>query len=281
MQWRYADCGSGHAHHAVGVSELREAVPCVLHPGPPPGLHVCGRTPPVMPADRTGVRAHFLAVVGQTPTDLRGAEQLCAACLATLPVRRVGISVISGDEGHEFLCASDSVAERMEWAQIALGEGPAVAAFMTGGPVSTPDASAPDPRWPLLAREAEAAEAGSVYALPLQLGAIRVGVLSLYLDAGTQLSTSDFGDAIAIADLVTSLLLASGTTEEPDPLDHWWVQPQSSREIHQATGMVVAQLGVEPAEALVRLRAHAYAVGRSATDVARDILDRRLRLDGD
>ena len=55
----------------------------------------------------------------------------------------------------------------------------------------------------------------------------------------------------------------------------------SRAEVSQATGMLVAQLGVEPAEALVRLRAHAYATGRSATDVARDILDRRLRLDAD
>jgi hypothetical protein len=37
--------------------------------------------------------------------------------------------------------------------------------------------------------------------------------------------------------------------------------------------------GPEPAVALVRLRAHAYATGRRATDVARDILDRRLRLE--
>jgi hypothetical protein len=51
--------------------------------------------------------------------------------------------------------------------------------------------------------------------------------------------------------------------------------------VSQATGMLVAQLGVEPAEALVRLRAHAYATNRSATDVARDILDRQLRLDAD
>ena len=54
----------------------------------------------------------------------------------------------------------------------------------------------------------------------------------------------------------------------------------SRAEVSQATGMLVAQLEVEPAEALVRLRAHAYATGRSATDVARDILDRRLRLRG-
>jgi hypothetical protein len=45
--------------------------------------------------------------------------------------------------------------------------------------------------------------------------------------------------------------------------------------------MLVAQLGVEPAEALVRLRAQAYATNRSATEVARDILDRRLRLEAD
>jgi hypothetical protein len=45
--------------------------------------------------------------------------------------------------------------------------------------------------------------------------------------------------------------------------------------------MLVAQLGVEPAEALVRLRAYAYSTGRSATDVARDILDRRLKLAAD
>ena len=38
---------------------------------------------------------------------------------------------------------------------------------------------------------------------------------------------------------------------------------------------------VEPAGALVRLRAHAVATGRSATDVACDILDRRLRLEAD
>jgi hypothetical protein len=42
--------------------------------------------------------------------------------------------------------------------------------------------------------------------------------------------------------------------------------------------MLVAQVEVEPAAALVRLRAHAFATGRSATDVACDILDRRLRL---
>jgi AmiR/NasT family two-component response regulator len=68
-----------------------------------------------------------------------------------------------------------------------------------------------------------------------------------------------------------------------DPSQQCWAELNSlSRaEVSQATGMLVAQLGVEPTEALVRLRAHAYATGRTATDVARDILDRRLKLEAD
>ena len=68
-----------------------------------------------------------------------------------------------------------------------------------------------------------------------------------------------------------------------DPTSTAWAELHtlSRAEVSQATGMLVAQLDVDPVEALVRLRAHAYATGRSATEVARDILDRRLRLDAD
>ncbi|MDT3442394.1 GAF and ANTAR domain-containing protein [Pseudofrankia sp. BMG5.37] len=52
-------------------------------------------------------------------------------------------------------------------------------------------------------------------------------------------------------------------------------------EIHQATGMVMAQLGVSAQEALVRLRALARARGQIADETARDIVARRLRLGGD
>lgn len=231
--------------------------------------------------DRTGIGARFLTAVGRAPADARGAEQICLACLTTLPVHRVGISVISGDDRLEFLCASDDIAERMEWAQIALGEGPAVESFTTGGPIFTADAAAPDTRWPLLSRQPEAADARSVYALPLQIGAIRVGALSLYPAPGTRLGNRDFADALAVADLVTSLLLAPGTTAEPNPLGHWWMQPQSSREIHQATGMVVAQLDVTVREAYARLQGYAFAHSRGLDDVAADVVHRGLRIDTD
>ena len=45
--------------------------------------------------------------------------------------------------------------------------------------------------------------------------------------------------------------------------------------------MLMVQLGVPMGEAFARLRAYAYAHDRRLADVARDIVARRLRLQGD
>jgi AmiR/NasT family two-component response regulator len=52
-------------------------------------------------------------------------------------------------------------------------------------------------------------------------------------------------------------------------------------EIHQATGMVLAQLGVSAQDALARMRAYAFAEQRLLSDVARDVVSRRLRFTQD
>jgi hypothetical protein len=65
-----------------------------------------------------------------------------------------------------------------------------------------------------------------------------------------------------------------------DPDSNSWTELSAltRTEVNQATGMLVAHLNVKPAQALMRLRAHAYATDRTPTDVARDILAHRLRL---
>lgn len=103
-----------------------------------------------------------------------------------------------------------------------------------------------------------------MYALPLQVGAIKVGVLDLYRDAEEPLSSADFSDAVEIAELVTATL------------GPWWDQPLSTREVHQATGMIIAQLGVDAGEAYVRLQAYAFAHRHLIREVAYDVVERRL-----
>lgn len=229
-------------------------------------------------ADPTDLRARFLAAIGAAGNDVDAPQRLCRACLAVLPVQRVSITICATDGVHELLGASDEIAERMEWAQLTLGEGPGLDAV---APIVVHDVAAAASPWPLFAKEAAAAGVGLMCALPLQLGAIRVGVLSLYLPVQAEFGPQDFDDAIVIADLVTSTLISGGGTSLLDPLDHWWEQPQAAREIHQATGMLVAQLGVGAREAYVRMRAYSFAHGRLLGDVARDIVHGGLRIGDD
>jgi hypothetical protein len=90
--------------------------------------------------------------------------------------------------------------------------------------------------------------------------------------------------AAELAQLPLLDLLADGLRDpsHESGSDAWTELHRLTRvEVSQATGMLIDQLDVDAAEALVRLRANAYATNRSATDVARDILDNGLRLEID
>jgi hypothetical protein len=197
-----------------------------------------------------------------------------------LPIARAAIAVQVDDSGLEVLCATDQIAERVEWTQITLGEGPGVDAVATGSPMIVADLSNPRSQWPNFTAEAVKSGVGALYAFPLVVGAITVGVLDLYRDDPEPLSAGDFADAAAVTELVTAILLTVGRTGRiTEPLGPWWDQPLSTREVHQATGMIIAQLGVTAHEAFVRMQGFAYSNGRMLSDVARAVVHRELRFD--
>ena len=49
--------------------------------------------------------------------------------------------------------------------------------------------------------------------------------------------------------------------------------------IHQATGMIAAQLNNTTSNALARLRAAAFASGGPMYEIAQDVVEQRMRLD--
>jgi hypothetical protein len=49
--------------------------------------------------------------------------------------------------------------------------------------------------------------------------------------------------------------------------------------IHQATGMIAARLDETMSNALARLRAASFGSGRSMYDIAKDVVERRVRFD--
>ena len=232
--------------------------------------------------DSMAAKSRFLAAIEEVRDRNDGAGRLCVACLLALPVRWAGIVIKVPGIGLEVLSASDHVAEQVEWTQITLGEGPAVDAIARGVPQSQPDLAQARGVWPVFLPEIARFGIGGVFAIPLQIGAIKVGALDLYSEAHAPLGAPEFADAVAISELVTALLLnLDGDGQMPGSLGPWWNQPLSTREVHQATGMVMAQLGTDARSAYVRLQAFAFGNRRLLGDVARDVVERRLRFHPD
>jgi hypothetical protein len=198
------------------------------------------------------------------------------------------LSVASGAEVGHLMRVTDELSELLAELQLTLGEGPSLDASVSGGPVLASDLAAAEwpGRWPGFAPAARQAGAAAVFVLPLQMGAIRVGMLGLYRDRPGPLSTFQLGDALVLADTATLLLLdaqdqADGGTAGTGPGGQPADLALHRAEIDQATGMLTEQLGTTIADAFVRLRAYAYARDLRLLDVAHDIVSRRLRLQPD
>jgi len=210
------------------------------------------------------------------------AGALCRAAVARLGVSGTVLTVdISG--WPEVKYATDALGERLTELQVTVGEGPAVDVRRGGGPALVADLDAPSSqaRWPLFAPLAVEAGAGSLFALPLCVGAIRVGVLSLYRIEAGPLDNVTLTDSLAFAELALRLLLdeqaelntAGGVAED--------ILPLHNPRVHQATGMVAAQLDVGMADAFVHLRARAFAEQVPLGDLAAEVVARRLRFGRD
>jgi hypothetical protein len=211
----------------------------------------------------------------------------CAAAVTAAGVSGAGLTVMTRTDSGRVVCVTDDVSARVEELQLTLGEGPCVDAYSTGAPVLSADLADRDVlrRWPAFAPAAKHVGAAAIYAFPLQMGAVRLGVMDLYRREPRSLASGELRDALVLAETATLLLLGR---EAADPDDASEVQggllgerEGYRAEIDQATGMVSVQLGVGVEEAFLRLRAHAYAQDRALTDVARDVVGRRLRFPPD
>jgi hypothetical protein len=230
---------------------------------------------PMADADR---RARILTLLGVHGP---GVDRLCAACVAGLPgITGAAVVVMTTLPASGTRFFSDDIGARLEESQFALGEGPCVDAFDGGRPVLVPDITDREYvlRWPAFSVAAVAAGASAIFAFPLQIGAIRIGVLDLYRDHPGVLEDGEIADALVFADTVTLLLLAEHHIDEADLVGES-ARFEHRAVIHQATGMVLAQTGGTITEAFDRLRARAYAEDRPLAEVAVDVVDRHLRFD--
>ena len=224
----------------------------------------------------------LLAIAPDLEDDHALAAQFCRECVAGLDVDGAAMSRYTASPLRETIYVTDATARLLEDLQFTLGEGACVEAAGTGRPVLVPDLNdtADTSGWPIFAAAAiEQAGVGAVFALPLQWGSINLGVLDLYRRVPGSMRPAQLRDLMRAGDIAALMML--GVRTAGDGEDGWGPSWGGRAEIHQATGMVTAQLEVSPGDALARMRAYAFAEHRLLGDVAHDVVARRLRFTED
>lgn len=206
------------------------------------------------------------------------AHGLCLAAVAVLEVDAAAVTLRSTAQTQDLLGISGSWAAKLVDVQYSLGEGPGVEAFRVGAPVLIADLSAEQDRWPMFGTAALATGVGAMFAFPLQVGGIRLGLMELFRRRPGGLPAGKLTDALLLAALAIDAILDDAQAAEREGQD-WPHGPGSYQDVNVATGMVAAQLRISLNDAFARLRGHAFAQNRSVLQVARDVLARTISLD--
>ncbi len=202
---------------------------------------------------------------------------LCAAFMTQLPVSGALLSIVDRNGHRATVSATESVAARWDELELELGTGPLRDAMTDSAPQLIPDVAASSIN-PVIGAHFERLGIRALFAFPLTMGAATVGVAGLYRSRAGALTAESVSTALRLAKSVTipavrEALAMAARDGEPNTLDSG---PGLRREVHQATGMISAQLDISTSEAFARLRAYAIATERSITAVSREVVDRVL-----
>jgi hypothetical protein len=218
--------------------------------------------------------------LGATARHLRA---LCRVAARILPARAVAVTLMTERGPTGIVAALDEESEVVEELQFIVGEGPAWESFQTRAPILATDVRGDAAlRWPGYSAALDPYGVRAAFSFPLQMGSARLGVLDIYRERPGALDVEALATALALAGIATEMLIeGQGESIDGAALSSVELALESSYPVFQAQGMVMARLGVTLSEAMVRLRAHAYAQDRTLGSVARAIIAHTLILESD
>jgi GAF domain-containing protein len=210
-------------------------------------------------------------------------HRICDVCRRQTAVDGAGVTRL--DKGiHELVIASADHTAVVELLQIDLGEGPSIDSLRSFRSCHHADLASAEARarWPRFADAATRRGVAAAFALPLLAGGVAVGSLGMYSSRTGELDSEHVADAEVLAKLAalaieqldarTRIADLGISVESVAP----WAYPAV---VHNASGMVGEQLGISVDEALLRLRALAFAQGGSVTDLARAVVQRTVQIE--
>lgn len=228
-------------------------------------------------------RLHILSLFRRGNDVDVGTKRLGEVCAEATATDGASIMLLDKAGPLASICTTGGASKRLEELQHDLGEGPAIDAHNQGEVVFEPDLVEPaTERWMAFRGPAVAAGVGAVFALPLRVGGARLGAMTLYNSRSGDLSDDQHANALVMADIAAHAVLLLQANAPPDMIEEELAAGADFHHlVHQAAGMVAAQLDAPIDEALIRLRAHAFGNQRALTDVASDVVNRTLRFQPD
>jgi hypothetical protein len=226
---------------------------------------------------REQARAILPAEPNVVPDVAIGLDRLCRSAVQELGFNQVSVTLMTTAGSSVLVALAGPPGPGIQELQFDLGEGPSADAYAAGQPVLIPDLRLSDGRWPGFSSAAIERGIGAVFAFPLQLGAVRFGVLTCVRAEAGSLGKRELSAGLIFAEVATELLLDSSPTgDHPDPQLH--AAMHAHDEVYQAQGMVMVDLAVPLDVALARMRAVGFAEGASLQELSADIVAGRRRL---
>jgi len=228
------------------------------------------------PPDRPGDTGQPTGMVGWL-------RRLCRVAVRCVPATGSGVSGMTAGGVQGVVATSEPSWAALEETQFALGEGPCLQMFDQRRPDLEPAVGAATAgRWPAYCAAVRSHGVRAVFAFPLQMGAVRLGMLTVSRTSPGDLSITSLAQVLTLAEIAVETLLDGQEHAEGDrPEDTLDRALDSQFAVYRAQGMTMVDLGVSPRDAMVRLRAHACAQDRSLRDVAADVVKGGLRLERD
>lgn len=217
--------------------------------------------------------ARFATVLASLNREESLTARLCEAGRQMLDAEGASMTLDYAGDARLLVHATDELAAKLDDLQDVVGEGPSFEAAHTGEVVVARLGDGDESRWALFSdRLIDLGFAGTLVAVPLLAEVSVLGVMSLHRRGPDQ--DEDLVAARFLGATVGTALLQDPRVGRPDQVSKaaWALRSQ----IHQATGMIVAQVGVRTEDAMALLRGQAFARNTSLLEVARDIVARRI-----
>jgi hypothetical protein len=223
--------------------------------------------------DDQRVLAKFATVLADLSREESLTARLCEASRRMLEADGASMTLDYTGPGRLRVHATDPVSASLDDLQDVVGEGPSFDASSSGKVVVARLGEDEDARWSVLSGRVHDMDfSGTVVAVPLLAHRSVLGVLSLHRRGPEQVE--DVDTARFLGATVGTALLQDPEIGKPElvPNEAW----TSRSQVHQATGMILAQVGVRVEDAMALLRGQAFARNTTLQSVARDIIERRI-----